>query len=71
MSRRRQAVAAAVGTVAVALLLLLARNLFERVEDTVDRGYSGEAAIHPFFALKELFSEMGVPTRTVSDFRSL
>lgn len=71
MSRRQRALVAILGAGAAALLLLLARNLFERVEETVDRGYSGEAAIHPFFALKELFSEMGIPTRTVSDLRRL
>ncbi len=62
---------AVLGVTAAGLLLRWARPLFEKTEEVVDRGYSGEAAIHPFFALKELFLELGIETRTVSDLRRL
>ncbi len=60
--------AAAAAAVALALVASL---LFERVEEVRYRGYRGEAAVHPYYALKQLFQRLGVATRTVSDLRRL
>lgn len=68
---RRLAVRAAFLAGLAGLLVLAARTLFERVEETVDRGFSGEAAIHDFYALKELFSSMGIEARAVADLRRM
>ena len=71
MTRRNLAVGVAILAALATLMVLAARTLFERIEETVDRGYRGEAGVHSFFALKELFLSMGVETRTVADLRRL
>ncbi len=67
----RKKVGIGIACIAAVLLLWLASNLFVRTEETVDRGYRGQAATNPFYALQELFRSQGIPTRTVSDLRRL
>ncbi len=69
MSRRRWKMLA--GVVVACVLIALAWTLLERVEEVVDRGYSGEAALHPYFALGELFRCADIPVRSLSRLRRL
>ncbi len=56
---------------AFAVLTALGWFLFERVEEVVDRGYRGKAAIHPYYALEQLFESSGLPTRSLPRLRIL
>lgn len=67
--------AALVASILIALLaatVVLARYfLFEKVTETVEREYSGEAAYNPYFALRELYTGLGADARTISGLQSL
>lgn len=63
---RRRFVLVSVAVVLVALIAVAARWLIEPVEETVDRGYQGEAAVNPYLALETLYREIGVPARSVA-----
>lgn len=55
----------------VLLFFGLRSVLFEKVEESVARGVSGEAAINPYFALQELFRRFGAESRGVVGIRRL
>ncbi|MEM8994691.1 MAG: DUF4350 domain-containing protein [Acidobacteriota bacterium] len=45
--------------------------LFEKTTVTVERGFQGEAAYNPYFALRELYAGLGARAETVSGVRTL
>lgn len=60
---RLQITAALLAVVAVVAVVLVA--LFEPVEEEVQLGASGMAALNPFYAAERLISELGTPARSV------
>ncbi|MEM1178939.1 MAG: DUF4350 domain-containing protein [Acidobacteriota bacterium] len=63
-------IALAVGAL-VAGGYLVREQFFEKTTVTLERGYQGEAAYNPYFALRELYTGLGAPAETTSGVQRL
>lgn len=62
---RKAAIVLVLLALPVALGYLVRETLFEKTSVEVDRGYGGEAAYNPYFALRELFAGLGASALSV------
>ena len=68
----RSTVLRVVAAVTMVVLFLLGREyLLEPFEAQVERPYRGEAAVNPYYALQELYREIGVETESRVRFTPL
>ena len=68
---KRWLIALGVLALLVGLGYVARETFFEKTSVEVDRGYSGEAAYNPFFALRQLVVGLGAEARTVSGLNQL
>lgn len=62
---------AVAGALLLAVGLVVASQIFEIVQETEPTPWRGEAALHPYYALKETFAAIGIPTRSSASLRRL